>query len=238
MSLIVLGFIVVKRHYLFLGLTALQFATSSFNVIAIKALLLLGAKPNTKLFCTDEIFGYPDDLSDRLEDDIRSVISVLETMVLHKYKMKLVGLDVSYIEAEDATEMFSSSKRVGKLEKHCQSELMKLQDIKVTRSLTIRDLLSEWKIVVEYPSMTQMQRQVLDDFFESNEKLRRHYPNLCGLLIMQYRKIIKRMKIFEAAKDAISFLCHIPYPDLCSEGILQYFINDELETLIEAASLL
>ncbi|XP_058808503.1 ankyrin-2-like [Phymastichus coffea] len=214
------------------GKTALHEAINHYNLEAIEAMLLLGANMNI-VDNNNETPFVIDFLYICNMDDEREVRS-LKLVSAYIWKMKFVGLEVlqSNEEAMDAAHKIFPMDL--DLQKRCENELNSLQQKSITKSLTMKSFLCESTTLRTYPTMPFAQRKIINNFFDRKSQDLLQFPELAGLLTLQYRMTLQRDKLYGPAKIALSTIACLQLTDYCLENILFHLENKELKKLIEA----
>lgn len=219
------------------GRTALHVAIEFRNLKAVLGLLDGGANLNVLNRTDNAMQVLNEELEKNVPPQIEST-SLLKNLSAHIYKLNLCGIYVNNVNREfndrireDFSFNFSDSERL------CSNELILSKDVKIEpHPITLYDFLSETGIVGSYPMLPQIQKRAISDFFQnSGPQLRWRFPQLLGVMKLQYRKAIARISLLEPAKSGLNILLDLDFPDLCSEAILRFLTNEDLTNLTLSA---
>lgn len=230
-------------HFYFKGRTALHVAVEFENIRAISGLLLAGADINktnangqTPFACQFQSCPGCKQPTDA-EDEQCKHYKVFKLLALQVKKLQICGLDVHRINQDIVATGFSGFTCVN-VNKQFHKELETLKSIEIEPySLTLHSFMSELDVVADYPTMSQMKRNSINQFFRPREyyrQFREKYSEVAGLLELQYRKAVTRTELLQRGEISLNCLAKISIPKICSRIILRFLKNSELEDLVAA----
>lgn len=219
------------------GLSPLYTACLSNNKKIVLQLLNFGANINIEYLKNKTIVHYLCDYYpsfNRLEGEIYKVIKN------HVIKLKALGLFISKSLEKIFYEDLSFSNNIrstpdGKISyqeysevlfHQCSHELMKMKNHFIQSNTSLYDILFE--------NPNQMMIHVKNDAFLNALSLSNfnvEFPNYGYLLKLQLTRGLKRKALIGSAENGFIKIVKINLPDLCTEKILKYLNNLDLESL-------
>ncbi|XP_058796611.1 serine/threonine-protein phosphatase 6 regulatory ankyrin repeat subunit B-like [Phymastichus coffea] len=219
------------------GKSALHLAAKFGNVMAVEALLNLGANVNLLDKNNRTALFYAMKFHDRCKRcPVRQCHKrTIYCLARHIRKLKVFNLDIenlnSYLMRVELPKIFDirllDHRFLG------QMEITKRLVVDEESKLYLCDFLSEEKAILNYPFMSDEKRNVVDEFFQTIDNIA-DLDMMKDICKLQYRKAIKRIRLVDLAADLMYKLMGFPVPLVCQKSIFETLKNSDIENFILA----
>jgi hypothetical protein len=210
------------------GRTALHVAVEYSNVEAIAGLLMCGTDINVCDRMGKSPFTYCLEKYDMRNYQCNQMFY---TFLGHVHKLIVIGLYVCnenklcYTKAR-SRHVFNDKQ----LQLSYALELDKMEDVKVSRFTTLKDVLFKGADEI---ATSILKRKTIEEILTASD-FYHEFPKLCCLLKLQYRRGLTRRKLMQPVKTSLEAIARLGLPDPCTEAIIRHLSDDDLMSLMRA----